>query len=161
MRGRVKKLDEIIGKMERIILVILLCAMIAIAFLQILLRNLFFTGLDWGDALVRNLVLWVGLIGATLATKQERHITIDLISRWLPSRGKKMAAAVTNLFSCLVCLALCYAAAKFVINEYQMANKTLLDIPAWIPQVIIPLAFMLMAWRFAWRTLVPDQRLGK
>jgi TRAP-type C4-dicarboxylate transport system permease small subunit len=56
---RWERADEIIDRVEQTSLVILLSSMIVIAFLQIVLRNLFSTGLSWGDSLVRNLVLWV------------------------------------------------------------------------------------------------------
>jgi len=152
MMSRWEQVDEAIGRVEKIILVTFLGFMIAIAFLQILLRNFFFTGLNWGDLLVRNLVLWVGFIGATLATKEERHITIDLVSRWLPSLGKKVVALITHVFALLVCGGLAYAAVKFIKNELQMGDKTFFDIPVWVPEMILPLTFILMAFRFGLRS---------
>ena len=59
-----------------------------LAFLQIFLRNVFTTGLAWGDLVLRNLVLWIGFIGATLATREGKHINIDILSRSLLSSGR-------------------------------------------------------------------------
>ena len=64
------RLDRLIGHIEKLLLSVLLASMIAVAFLQIVLRNFFDTGLPWGDSLVRYLVLWVGFIGAALATRE-------------------------------------------------------------------------------------------
>jgi TRAP-type C4-dicarboxylate transport system permease small subunit len=139
--------------MEQTLLVVFLGFIILIAFLQIVLRNFLSTGLDWGDALVRNLVLWIGFIGATLATKEGKHINIDVVSRWLPSLGRNMVTLITHLFSFFVCSGLTYAALKFVRNEVQMENRTFLDIPAWIPALILPVTFILMAFRFGLRSL--------
>ena len=66
---------------EDALLVLLLSAMIALASTQILLRNLFDSGFVWIDPLLRVLVLWLGLIGATVATRNNRHIRIDLLSK--------------------------------------------------------------------------------
>ena len=52
-------LDERISRLEQILIAALLTAMILIAFSQIVLRNFFDTGIAWGDALVRYLVVWV------------------------------------------------------------------------------------------------------
>ncbi len=149
--NRWERVDEAIGRVEQTLIVTFLGFMILLAFLQILLRNFFSTGLDWGDSLLRNLVLWVGFVGATLATKEGKHINIDIVSRWLPSLGQNIVTLITHLFSFLICCALTYAAMKFIKNEVQMENMTFLSIPAWIPEMILPMTFGLMTFRFGLR----------
>src|SRR4030042_2230438 len=136
MMKRWEGVDKAIGRVEQTLLVTFLGFMLVIAFLQIVLRNFFSTGLDGGDLLVRNLVIWVGFIGATLATKEEKHITIDIVSRWLPSLGKNVVALITHVFAFFVCCGLAYAALKFIKNEVQMGHNTFLDIPAWGPDLL-------------------------
>jgi TRAP-type C4-dicarboxylate transport system permease small subunit len=137
-----------VDRIEQTLLVILLSVMILLAFSQIVLRNLFATGLAWGDPLVRNLVLWVGFIGAALATREGKHINIDVFSRWLPSLGKTIVGVINPLFSFFICCLLCFAALKFVKNEAQMGSVIFSRIPAWIPPIILPMTFGLMAFRF-------------
>ncbi|MBW2444001.1 MAG: TRAP transporter small permease subunit, partial [Deltaproteobacteria bacterium] len=62
------KLDAKIGQVETVLVTILLTVMILMTFAQIVLRNLFATGIDWGDALVRYLVVWLAFVGAAIAT---------------------------------------------------------------------------------------------
>jgi len=150
--NRWERVDGTIERVEQTLLVTFLGFMIFLAFLQIVLRNFFFTGLDWGDSLLRNLVLWIGFIGATLATKEGKHINIDVVSRWLPSLGKNMVTLITHLFSFFVCCGLTYATLKFIKNEVQMENMTFLNIPAWIPEIILPMTFCLMTFRFGLRS---------
>jgi TRAP-type C4-dicarboxylate transport system permease small subunit len=159
--NRWEHIDVNIERVEQTLIVTFLSFMILIAFLQIVLRNLFFTGLDWGDQLLRNLVLWIGFIGATLATKEGKHINIDIVSRWLPSLGKNVVTLITHLFSFLICCLLTYAALKFIKNEAQMGNRTFLNIPAWIPEMILPLTFSLMTLRFGLRSLKNLSEIGK
>jgi len=140
--------EKIIDRIEQAFLVVLLSSMILIAFLQIVLRNLFDTGLAWGDPLVRNLVLWVGFLGAALATKERKHINIDVISQWMSARGKGFTEAINCLFSSIICALLTYAALKFIKNEAQMGDITFWGIPSWIPGIILPITFGLMALRF-------------
>jgi TRAP-type C4-dicarboxylate transport system permease small subunit len=148
-----ERADEILERMEHHLLVILLTFMIVTAFLQIILRNFFNTGFAWGDSLVRNLVLWIGFIGATLATKEGKHINIDLISRWMPPRGKIVTDLITQLFSFLVCALLAIAAFKFIRNEALMGQATVFGIPAWVPELILPGTFAVMTFRFGLRFL--------
>ena len=149
--SRWEQVDGVIDRVEQTLLVTFLGFMILLAFLQIVLRNFFFTGLDWGDSLLRNLVLWIGFIGATLATKEGRHINIDVVSRWLPSLGKNVVTFIIHLFSFFICFLLTYAALKFIKNEVQMDNRTFLNIPTWIPEMILPMTFGLMTFRFGLR----------
>jgi TRAP-type C4-dicarboxylate transport system permease small subunit len=151
--GRWERADEIIDRVEQTSLVILLSAMIGIAFLQIVLRNLFSTGMSWGDSLVRNLVLWVSFIGAAIATKEGKHISIDVVSRWMPLLGRNLMAFLIRLFSFLICCLLTFAALKFIKNEAQMGSAVFLGIPAWIPEIILPIIFGLMAVRFGFHSL--------
>jgi C4-dicarboxylate transporter DctQ subunit len=148
-----ERLDEIIDRMEQTTLVTLLSLMILIAFFQIVLRNLFDTGLTWGDPLVRNLVLWVGFIGAALATREGKHINIDVVSRWMPHRGKGFIEAITDLYSSLICALLTFAALKFIKNELQMGNVVFPGVPSWIAEIILPITFGLMTFRFGFRSL--------
>jgi C4-dicarboxylate transporter DctQ subunit len=159
--NRWERVDANIERVEQTLIVTFLSFMIVIAFLQIVLRNLFFTGLDWGDQLLRNLVLWIGFIGATLATKEGKHINIDVISRWLPSLGKNIVTLITHLFSFLICCLLTYAALKFIKNEAQMGNRTFLNIPAWVPEMILPMTFGLMTLRFGLRSFKNLSEIGK
>ncbi len=159
--GRWERIDHYLDRGEQFLLISFLSFMIFIAFLQIVLRNFFDTGLGWGDSLLRNLVLWVGFIGATLATREGKHINIDVVSRWLPSLSQKVVTFITHLFSLLICLLLTYAALKFIINEAQMGHKTFLNIPAWVPQMILPVTFGLMTFRFGLRSLKALSEMGK
>jgi C4-dicarboxylate transporter, DctQ subunit len=159
--SRWEQVDGVIDRVEQTLLVTFLGFMILLAFLQIVLRNFFFTGLDWGDQLLRNLVLWIGFIGATLATREGKHINIDIVSRWLPSLGKNVITLIIHLFSFFICCLLTYAALKFIKNEVQMENRTFLNIPAWIPEMILPVTFGLMTLRFGLRSFEALSGIGK
>lgn len=155
-----ERVDEAMARVEQTLVVTFLSFMILTAFLQIVLRNFFSTGLNWADSLLRNLVLWIGFIGATLATKEGKHINIDVVSRWLPSLGKNVVTLITHLFSFFICCGLTYAALKFIKNEVQMEKMTFLNIPAWIPEMILPITFGLMTFRFGLRSFKSLSEMG-
>jgi C4-dicarboxylate transporter DctQ subunit len=143
--------DEYFARAEKILVVFLLSIMILLAFLQIVLRNFFATGLSWGDEVVRYLVLWVGFIGATLAAKEGKHINMEVFSRWVFGRGRIYLNGISLFCSAFICGLLTFAALKFVHFEAQMESTTFLGLPVWLPELIIPMTFGLMAFRFAIR----------
>ena len=142
------KLDTKISRVETVLVTILLALMILMAFSQIVLRNFFSSGIDWSDALVRYLVVWVTFVGAAIAAKEGKHITFDLLSRWLTGTGTLGIQALSNFFSAVICSLLTIAAAKFIWFEAQMGSTAFLNLPAWVPELIMPIAFGLMTLRF-------------
>jgi TRAP-type C4-dicarboxylate transport system permease small subunit len=54
------------------LMAILLSATILLAASQILLRNLFDSGIIWADPTLRIMVLWLALLGAIAATREMR-----------------------------------------------------------------------------------------
>lgn len=140
--------DEVIDRVEQALITILLSLMIIIAFLQIVLRNIFATGITWADPFVRNLVLWVGFVGAAIATREGRHITINVLPQWVPRQGKAIIGIIIQLFAAYICGLLAFASVKFARNEALMGSVTFLGIPAWVPQLILPITFVIMTLRF-------------
>jgi TRAP-type C4-dicarboxylate transport system permease small subunit len=146
-----ERLDALLSRAEHALLVVCLALMMVTAFAQIAARNLFGIGLTWSEPLVRYLVLWVGFLGAALAVREGRHITIELTSLWAPARDNRVLQAVSHLASALVCAVLAVAAARFVRDEAQIGGETLLFLPAWVPELIIPFTFAVMTLRFLLR----------
>ncbi len=145
------QLDAKIGRVEQVLITVLLTVMILLAFFQIVLRNFFSTGLAWSDALVRYLVVWVGFIGAAIAAGENRHLTIDVFTRWVSGAKSALLKAVSHLASAVICGLLTFAAVSFVGFEAQMGSTVFLKLPVWIPELIIPTTFALMCLRYALR----------
>ena len=143
-----RMLGSFYERLEEILLVSLVVVMVSLGFLQILFRNLISVGIVWIDPIVRHLVLWIALLGASVATREDRHISIDILSGSVsPARYSRIQGAV-QLFSALVCLLLVHPAIRFVQNDY-VAGKTLaFGIPLWFSQAIMPVAMLVMAVRF-------------
>jgi TRAP-type C4-dicarboxylate transport system permease small subunit len=144
----VRTLGSAYNRVEEVLLVCLVVGMLALGFLQILFRNLISIGIVWIDPLVRHLVLWIALLGASIATRENRHISIDLLSgRVSPSHYSRVQGAV-QVFSAVVCFLLVHPAVRFVQNDY-VAGKTLaFGIPLWLAQAVMPAMMLVMGVRF-------------
>jgi len=149
-----KTIDSIFNKIEGAVLVFLLLVMLFMAFGQVVLRNLFSGGIVWGDILLRHLVLWIGFLGAALATSGERHINIDILTRYLPERLRGAVAALSNVFAAVVCFLLCRASLTFIGFEIDNKNTVFANIPSWFAQIIIPVGYGLLAFHFIVRAIL-------
>ncbi len=148
-----RTLDRTLFRIENILIVSLLLFMILFAFLQVVLRNMFGNGILWGDILLRHLVLWVGFIGASLATRDNRHIAIDLFSRLFSPGWQRVIHGVTSLLAAGVSFVLTHAAVTFVAMERESGSIVFANVPTWWLQSIIPVGFALIGLRFIIRTL--------
>ena len=129
-------------------LVLLLCFIATFALAQIILRNFFSFGLVWGDDLLRHGVLWISFLGATRATLEKKHIRIDLLPRVLPVRLSFIADFLCCLISFVVCLLLLWASWNFVQDERLAGGVAFASIPYWWLELIFPISFTLMVFRF-------------
>jgi len=155
------RMFHIAGQAEIAFISALLFSLIGIGFLQIVLRNFFHTGILWADPMMRHLVLWIGCAGAALATAHLRHINIDVFSRLLPRRALQIRAVAVHLATTLAATTLAIAAVRLVVQERAFGEVAMLGVQTWTLQLILPLAFLLIAYRSAVNTfLVREPNAG-
>lgn len=142
--------------LETAVLAALLAAMIGLASAQVLLRGSFGSSLIWADEALRLLVLWATMVGAVAAARDNVHLRIDFLSRFLKPRGRRIAALATNLFAALVSGILAWESLRFVGGSREFGDQVLGTWPAWLVQAVLPVTFALIAWRYlhdCWREL--------
>jgi len=139
---------RLLSLVEDSVLVTLLAAMILVAAAQILLRNFFDMGLAWGDQALRVMVLWLGLAGAIAASRDNKHINIEVLLRFLPQTARVISQVAVALFTVVVCAVIAIHAGRFVYLEYRIGTMTFGNLPAWIIQLILPVGFSLIGLRY-------------
>lgn len=127
----------------------LLLALVVFAGAQIGARQLFDSGWVWADQAIRIGVLWIGLLGAVVASREDRHLKIDVLARVLPPRGQAVVAILAHVVTAGVCAVIAWYAARFVLGEREFGAVGVGGLPAWTLQVVMPAAFALMALRHA------------
>jgi TRAP-type C4-dicarboxylate transport system permease small subunit len=135
--------------LEKALVILILFAMVALSFGQVVARNLFQAGWMWIDEALRLQVLWLTFLGAGLAAEYNRHVKIDVLTHILgDSRISKAVDTVAQLFAMSVCILLFAAAYKYVQVEAQYSTGTLaLGLPDWFFRLCIPYFFFIMALR--------------
>lgn len=141
-------INRSIQLLEDSLLITLLVSMIFLASGQIILRNFFDMGIIWVDPLLRVLVLWSGLIGATIASRDNKHIRIDLISRFFSKAVHMLIQIFIGLFTATVCFIIAWYGAQWVYLDYQDKLTAFAGLPNWLLEIIIPVAFGLIALRY-------------
>ncbi len=148
MRILFRRLDAIGRVAENVALVTLLSGLMLLAVGQIVLREVFNTGFVWADELVKLIVMWLALVGAIAAARENRHIRIDLLSHLLPPKAVVVSRVVVDLFAAAVSGVIAWHTWRYLQLEIEFEEQVLIDTPAWIAHLIIPLAFGLISYRF-------------
>ncbi len=148
MDKRLALLERIGRKAEDAALVILLGSMVLLAVLQIVLRQFFGTGIVWADELIKIIVLWLAMVGSIAAARDNRHIRIDVLSHVLPESLMTLSRIVVELFAAAVCCVIAWQAWRYLQIEIEWQETVLVGVPAWVAHMIVPLAFLLIAYRF-------------
>ncbi len=147
-----EKIFDKIAAFEKGLVAVCLAFMVILVLAQIALRNLFNSGIPGGDSMVKHMVLWVGFLGAGLATRDGNHVRIDVASKILPRMIKPFAQIMADVFSLGICILLFIAAYQFVVGEYHTgAALPFMEIPVWLMEVIIPIGFLTITVRFTFQ----------
>ena len=159
-----KRFDDILARLEGWVIILLLWLMVILTFVQVALRSLYTYGhfqwanamlghIDWSGPFVRLLVLWLTFLGASLLTKEGKHIKIDLLStllpkKWLPTRELILASACVVISTIMVKVCIDY-----IRMEMEFGGTIFLNLPSWISQLILPAGFALLLFRFLIRAI--------
>lgn len=139
---------------EESLLVLSLIVLMGMAVFQILLRDFFSSGIFWADSFLRVLVLWVAMLGAMVATRERRHISIDLLSRFLSPVAQRTIARVVDISSSAACALAAWYCAVFVRLEMEGSSNAFGSVPNWVCELILPIGFGVMGLRFLIFTVV-------
>ena len=142
------RLDKAGRFVENFFLVALLAAMMGLTVTQIVMREVFNTGVVWAGELLKLMVLWLAMIAAIAACRDNRHIRIDALSHVLPDAAIRYTRVLVDLFAATVCFVVAWHAWRYLQLEIEFEDTVLIDTPAWIAHAVIPVSFAVSGYRF-------------
>lgn len=154
---RASRVAILLSRFEDYLLAALVLILVFLAGTQILLRNFLQTGLSWADPFLRTLVLWTGMLGALAAIRDDKHIALDVLQRFLSPRAQRIVRILTLGFAAAISAMMAWYGLGLVRVDMAEAAQVgaVSTIPSWLPESILPIAFALMAIRFAIHAFLP------
>ena len=138
------------SRVEQWLIALILTAMAVFTVLEVLGRTTRGIGVPGGLEFTQHLTLWVGFVGAFLATATGGHLSLATHSLFTNERLKQVARLYSGALSVAVCVVLCVASVMLV--RATADTKTLPGgIPEWWSELVMPVALAGMAVRFAYR----------
>ncbi len=144
----IARLDQAGRLVEDVLLVTLLGGMMLVAVGQVIAREIFETGFFLAGELIRLMVLWLAMVGSIAACRENRHIRIDAISHLLSDRAVGIVRMLVDTFAAVVCGVIAWNAWRYLQLEIEFEDTVLIDTPAWVAHLVVPVAFALLSYRF-------------
>lgn len=136
-------------KLEESLLALLLAAMTLVTFMQVVARYVFNYSFVWAMELTAVLFAWLIFVGMSYGVRVGAHIGIDVLTRKLGGTP----ARVVGMIACALCVA--YACVLGwggwnLVAKLKEVGILMQDLPIeqWIPRIVLPLGFALLALRF-------------
>ena len=137
---------------ENSLIILALGAMMTLPVIEILLRNIFKTGISGSSSIVQHLTLIVGMLGGAIAAREGRLLALSPAQTLLKGRWKSAAHIFSNGFAAAICFFLCVASVRYVLAMKPLGKILVYGIPVWVIQLILPVGFGLIALRLVSRS---------
>ena len=126
-----------------------LMLMVLLPVIEMVTRTLHLRGVPASPVLVQQLTLWVGLLGAALASRSGRLLALSS-STFLPERIRPWVSVFTGFILAAVSACLAYASQTFVQSEREAGSALLPGLPKWWFILVMPVGFGVIAARAVW-----------
>lgn len=114
-----KKINSIILNMEKISVCLLSVFLVSTQLLNIISRNFFQISLINIMELAPSIVIWLALLGSTLAWESQKHIRIEILLRYLPEKLIPFAKLTTSALALFTFSLLFYTSFNYIIYEFK------------------------------------------
>lgn len=121
---------------------------VLLAFVNVVLRYVLDTSLTWAGELTNYLFMWGALFGAAYGFKKGIHISVTILLAKLPPAIGKAFLIFAHTLSFIYLAAMSYFGYQLVLIIVEFEEMSVdLNIPMWIPNLVLPLAFGAAAFR--------------
>ena len=93
-----------------------------------------------------------------MAARHNKHISVDLLSRYFKRNTHRLILVLVGQVSARTCLVIAWYGLDWIRLDYEEAVTSFAGIPAWIVEIIVPLAFALIGLRYLLLSIVSARR---
>jgi len=124
--------------------------MVLLLLVEIVVRPWSGYAVPGSQVFVRQLTMWVALLGACLAARDGRLLGLAT-GTFLHDRARRLCDIASATVSAAVAAVLCVGAVTLVSEERVMGTRLAAGLQAWMSQVVLPVGFAVIAARLVRR----------
>lgn len=140
---------KILDHLEEWIIGLMLAAMTALTFLQVVMRYVFNSGFSWALELTTVFFAFMIFVGISYGVRVGSHIGVDALVKMMPHKTRRKVSILAVLLSLLYVGLVLTGASTYVLKMKEVGIEfDDMPIERWQVLIIMPLGFLLTGWRF-------------
>src|ERR1017187_1143394 len=140
------RLWRALGGGEKALAIGAISVMSLLPVVEMVARLLGSSGIPGSVVFVQQLTLWVAFLGAALAASGDRLLSLSA-NTFLPRQWTVPVRVFGCGLTAAIAASLCWASFQFVVSERIGGKMLALGVPSWVPAVVMPVGFLLVAIR--------------
>jgi len=141
------KIKEYIKRSENILTIGVFSILAIFPAVEIITRILGRPGIPASPILVQHMTLWIGFIGAVLATRQNKLLSLTREPLFSPDSVFSNGRWIAKNISFVIIVALFWGSISLVMIEYNYPIQISPGVYRWFIQLIMPIGFLLIAFQ--------------
>lgn len=141
-------LDIGIASVNKTIAVVGIAAGTLLAFVNVIMRYAFNSGWAWAGEMVNYCFIWSAFFAAAYGFKKGIHIAVTILIEKFPAPIAKAYLIFSSVLTTVFLLFIVVYSVQYlqVLHELDFMSVDL-DIPQWIPMLVLPIAFLGASYR--------------
>lgn len=144
---------------EEIIASLFFCFTLILVLVNIIMRYFLKTGIPWSEEVATGCFVWTVFIGAAAAFKENQHIGIDILVKYLSDDKKHLVKLFVDVLLVIVIAFITVLSIQYIFTSYTKPTPVLGVSSAYISSAI-PVGFILMLMRSI-QFLINDLKIVK
>jgi TRAP-type C4-dicarboxylate transport system permease small subunit len=115
-------IDNVLIKIQQVIIVIAVLAMVLLIVWQVIARYLFYLPAPYAEELARLAIVWCIFFGASVSLRYEEHMQVDALYRHLPRPAQALVGALTYALIAVFTMVMIYYGCRYynvVANDFS------------------------------------------
>ncbi len=158
----VNSIKTVLGGMARVekwIAGLCIATIMVLMVMDVFGRNILKDGIVWAQKLSLHLMLWAGLLGASITSSKGGHLRPEIADKLWPKSFQPALKALEHFLISAFCGTMAVFAVKYILHSIETGDKTpVTELPMWLVQGVIPYTLGSMAIRHLMYSLVAQIR---
>jgi TRAP-type C4-dicarboxylate transport system permease small subunit len=129
--------EAVLYRFLKTVCFLLMLAMVAIIFLQVVARYAFSNSLSWSEELGRYLFVWMTFIGSAIAVRNKLHVSLEMFVMKFPGRIQKLCLIIGYVSMMVFTGVLIYGGYLFVMKGSQQISAAM-QLPMHYVYIVLP-----------------------
>jgi C4-dicarboxylate transporter DctQ subunit len=141
---------RLLDYLEEGVITFLMVAMTLVSFLQVIARYVFNYNFVWAMELTGVMFAWLIFIGMSYGVRVGAHIGVDALVKSLGPKTARIVGALAAALCIVYALLVAFGGYQYVSKMFEVGILMQdLPVPSWVPRAILPIGFLLLAFRFS------------